>query len=263
YDRFLFMKFFIINLKIAKDRKEYIQNLCNRYNLDYEIIEAINGKKLNPEFIQNINNPVLSCQHFGRELSLGELGCALSHKKCFERMFELNLNECLILEDDAFFDEKLLYILDLKHKFPNDLELLLLGHYRQVYLDDGFRIESPFSLRYDYKLDNFYHIKRLVGGGNGTHGYYINKKGAKKMYKILENIIYPYDHYTSNDDIINVYALYPVVITTDKVFGTQTYVQDDNKRRYRKRNKISKYIKKIKNKIIFFIPSLKKLKKYE
>ncbi|EAH8283403.1 glycosyltransferase, partial [Campylobacter jejuni] len=39
--------------------------------------------------------------------------------------------------------------------------------------------------------------------------------------------------------------------------------QDDNKRRYRKRSKISKYIKKIKNKIIFFIPSLKKLRKYE
>ncbi|EAH9547781.1 glycosyltransferase, partial [Campylobacter jejuni] len=56
---------------------------------------------------------------------------------------------------------------------------------------------------------------------------------------------------------------YPVVITTDEIFGAQTYVQDDNKRRYRKRSKISKYIKKIKNKIIFFIPSLKKLRKYE
>lgn len=257
------MKVFIINLKKAKDRKKYMQNLCDKYNLDYEIIEAINGKNLQVDYIKDISDPYLSKKYLGRELSLGELGCALSHKKCFERMFELNLNECLILEDDAFFDEKLLYVLSLKDNFPNDLELLLLGHYRQVYLDDGFRIESPFSLRYDYKLDDFYHIKRLVGGGNGTHGYYINQKGAKKMYKILEKILYPYDHYTSNDKVINVYALYPVVITTDEIFGVQTYVQDDNKRRYRKRNKLSKYIKKIKNKIIFFIPSLKRLKKYE
>ena len=57
------------------------------------------------------------------------------------------------------FDEKLNYILSLKDKFPKDLELFLLGHYRQVYLDDGFRIESPFSLRYDYKIDDFYHAK--------------------------------------------------------------------------------------------------------
>ncbi|EAH5409581.1 glycosyltransferase, partial [Campylobacter jejuni] len=28
------MKFFIINLKIAKDRKEYMQNLCLKHNLD-------------------------------------------------------------------------------------------------------------------------------------------------------------------------------------------------------------------------------------
>ncbi|EAI3284797.1 glycosyltransferase family 25 protein, partial [Campylobacter jejuni] len=252
-----------INLKIAKDRKEYMQNLCLKHNLDYEIIQAVDGKELDSDFVKNISDFSLSEKYLGRTLSLGEIGCALSHKKCFERMFELNLNECLILEDDAYFDEKLNYILSLKDKFPKDLELFLLGHYRQVYLDDGFRIESPFSLRYDYKIDDFYHAKRLVGGGNGTHGYYINKNGALKMYKYLEKIIFPYDHCTSNDNIINVYALYPVVITTDEIFGAQTYVQDDNKRRYRKRSKISKYIKKIKNKIIFFIPSLKKLRKYE
>ncbi|MCW1350495.1 glycosyltransferase family 25 protein [Campylobacter jejuni] len=38
------MKFLIINLKKAKQRKEYISQLCQKYQLDYEIIEAVEGK---------------------------------------------------------------------------------------------------------------------------------------------------------------------------------------------------------------------------
>ncbi|BEJ61189.1 hypothetical protein B10172_12110 [Campylobacter jejuni] len=46
------MKFFIINLKIAKDRKEYMQNLCLKHNLDYEIIQAVDGKELDSDFVK-------------------------------------------------------------------------------------------------------------------------------------------------------------------------------------------------------------------
>lgn len=258
------MKFFIINLEIAKDRKEYISSLCEKYGLEYEIINAVNGRELENDFIRNISDEAESRKRLGRTLSLGEIGCALSHKKVFERMFELGLKEAVILEDDAFFDEELLRVLKLKLKFPQDLELLLLGHYRQVYLDDGFRIETPFSRRFDYPLDEKYSLKRIVGGGFGTHGYYITEKGARKMHKALEKIIVPYDHCTSNDKMTNLYALYPVVVVTDEVFGKQTYIQDGSlKVRYKKRNLISKIIKRIKKEILFLIPSFRRLRKYE
>lgn len=257
------MKFFIINLERVKDRKAYIEELCKGLKLDFEIIWAVDGASLSEAEIQKVSDESLSLKKLKRALNKGEIGCALSHKKCLEKMLELDLNEAVILEDDAFFDEKLLEFLKLKNHFPKELELLLLGHYKQVYPDDGFRIESPFSKRFDLKLDENHHLKRLVGGGNGTHAYYITQKGARKMNQALEKIILPYDHYTSDDDITNVYALYPVVVQTHEYFGTQTYVQEENSKRLRKRNLFSKYIKSFKNKLIFFIPSLKKLKKYE
>ncbi|CAM2823937.1 glycosyltransferase family 25 protein [Helicobacter burdigaliensis] len=258
------MKFFIINLEIAKDRREYISSLCEKYGLDYEIIQAVNGRELGSDFIQSISDEEISKKRLGRVLSVGEIGCALSHKKVFLRMFELDLKEAVILEDDAYFDEELLRVLRFKERFPKDLELLLLGHYRQVYLDDGFRIETPFSRRFDYYLDEKYSLKRIVGGGFGTHGYYITKKGAKKMYEALQKIIVPYDHCTSNDKITNLYALYPVVVRTDEIFGKQTYIQDGSlKVRYKKRNLISKIIKRIKKEILFLIPSFRRLREYE
>lgn len=258
------MKVFIINLKQATDRKEYISELCHKYALDFEIIEAIYGKELSESFVKDITDEPLSKKVLGRTLRPGEIGCALSHKKCFERMFALALDEALILEDDASFDEKLLYVLSLKAKFPKDLELLLLGHERQVYGDDGFRIDSPYSRRFDLALDENYHLKRLAGGGFGTHAYYINAKGAKKMHTFLAKIIYPYDHCTSNDKVINVYALHPVVVLCDEFFGKQTYVQSEQqKTSIKKKSLLAKYFKRLRKELLFFLPSLRKLKKYE
>ncbi|TLD82725.1 glycosyltransferase [Helicobacter sp. MIT 11-5569] len=256
------MKFFVINLIAATQRREYISNLCLKYHLDFEIIDAVNGKELDESVIANVSNPAGSQNLLGRTLSKGEIGCALSHKKAFERMFALGLEECVILEDDAWFDERLEYLLSLRKDFPKDLELLLLGHYRQVYLDDGFRIESPFSRCYDYALDSTYHLKRLVGGGFGTHALYWKLKGAQKMYQHLEKILVPYDHSTSDDNVVNVYALYPVVVETDEVFGKETSVQDSNTNRTKRRPKWRKYLKRFKKEILFLIPSFKRLKEY-
>lgn len=72
-------------------------------------------------------------------------------KKCYDKIVQENIKYAVVLEDDAYFDENLLEFLQHFNEFPNDLELLLLGHQRQVYSDDGFRIESPCSRRFAKK----------------------------------------------------------------------------------------------------------------
>lgn len=145
------MKFFVINLECAKDRKVYIKALCESLKLDFDIIEAVDGASLSESEIKEVSDESLSLKKLGRSLKKGEIACALSHKKCLEMILEQDLNEAVILEDDAFFDAKLLNFLKLKNHFPKELELLLLGHYRQVYPDDGFRIESPFFKKIRFK----------------------------------------------------------------------------------------------------------------
>ncbi|MDD6055232.1 MAG: glycosyltransferase family 25 protein [Helicobacteraceae bacterium] len=255
-------KVFIINLKSEVKRKEYIINLCEKYKLDFEIIEAVNGRELSEVELAKISDESESKKRIGRILTKGEFGCALSHKKALSKMLELNLSECIILEDDASFDKNLLEFLSLRESLPKNLDLLLLGHYRQVYLDDGFRIESPFSRRFSYNLNFKYSLKRLVGGGFGTHGLYWRARGAAKMLKYLEKIILPYDYYTSDDSFVNVYALYPIVVETDEVFGKETSVQE-NINRIKRRPKWRKYIKRLKKEVLFLIPSFKNLREYK
>lgn len=255
------MKAFIINLEQAKERREYITSLCDKYTIDYEIIKAVNGKKLSKKEYLNIVDYDKMLNFHKRELGLGELGCSLSHKKCYEKILQENIQHALILEDDAYFDEKLLKFLQYINNLPKDLELLLLGHQRQVYNDDGFRIESPYSRRFVKKIAN-YKIRRLIARGNGTYGYFITKNGALKLLSHLEKIYLPIDALTSNEDILNTYALFPVLIHTNKMFMLESSTQD-GKNFLKKRSKISKYIKKIHIFIKYFLPSLKKLKPYD
>ncbi|MBZ7948527.1 glycosyltransferase family 25 protein [Campylobacter sp. RM9929] len=254
------IKFLIINLKKAIKRKEYIVNLCQKYKLDYEIIEAVDGKTIDKNEYLNIVSYDKMLQFHKRELGLGELGCSLSHKKCYEKILQENIKHAVILEDDAYFDKTLLEFLQYLDDFPKDLELLLLGHQRQVY-NDGFRIESPYSRRFAKKIAN-YKIRRLIGRGNGTYGYFITKNGALKLFSHLEKIYLPIDALTCNEKILNTYALFPILIYTHENFMLESSTQDD-KKFLKKRSKISKYIKKFHIFVKYFLPSLKKVRPYE
>lgn len=252
------MKFFIINLEQDIEKREKITALCESFGLDYEIIPAVYGKALSEDEIrQNTYPKNEQLKLFKRELGLGEIGCAMSHRKCYEEIIKRDLKEAIILEDDAVFNEELIEFLKHLNELPKDLELLLLGHQRQIYPDDGFRIESPFSLRFNQRISNR-NLKRLVGRGNGAYGYYITFNGANKLLKLMGKIFLPADLYTSNENFINLYAIHPILIKLGVISTSST--QDNFKNK--KRSKISKYFKLIKNKIQFFIPSLKKPKDY-
>lgn len=252
------MKFFIINLEQDIEKKEKITKLCDSLGIDYEVIKAIYGKALSEEEIKENTYPKEEqLKRFKRELSLGEIGCAMSHRYCYQRIIDDNLEDAIILEDDAIFNEELLEFLKYKDEFPRDLELLLIGHYMQVYNDDGFRIESQHSLRFNKNIAKW-KIKRLVSGGNGTHGYYLTKNGAVKLLDKMQKIYIPSDHYTAKHDYVNMYALFPSIINQE--LHNTSSVQENFK--VKKKSKISKYFKLIKNKIQFFIPSLKKPKDY-
>ncbi|MBF7069230.1 glycosyltransferase family 25 protein [Campylobacter volucris] len=255
------IKFLVINLSHAVDRKIYITNILNKYNLDYEIINAFNGKNINEQIYDSFVDYDRMILEHKRKLSYGEIGCLFSHKFCLEKIVSDNLECAIIIEDDVFFDINLINFIREKDKFPNDLELLMLGHQRQVYTDTNFRIESPYSKRFCVNILN-YKIRRLVGRGNGGYGYFITNKGAKKLLNYLEHFFLPIDAIISNDKYINIYAVFPVLITTHPDFMRESSTQD-NISFLKKRNIFQKYFKKIVINLKYFIPSIKKLKKYE
>jgi len=205
---------FIINLKHDAEKKAHMQELCDKYSLFPEFIEAVNGKLLSDDFIESIYSKEGSLDSIGRELSKGEIGCALSHKKIYQKMLDENIEKALVLEDDIDFCESLLRYFSEISNFPKRWELVLLGHH-----SNRSRKElTPYSFWYKKILNNTCTLRRPCEISYGTYGYFINKQGAKRILNEIRKIILPIDHYTGNSKYINLYiSEKPIIMINHKL----------------------------------------------
>ena len=91
-------KVYIVNLKTDKNRKKNIIKELVKQNIkNYEIIDAIDGNKLNKNKLnlvtfkdKNHLNP------WNSKLSPSQIGCALSHIKIYKKFIETKFNFALI-----------------------------------------------------------------------------------------------------------------------------------------------------------------------
>lgn len=211
---------FIVNLKLDIKKKHYMKQLLSEHLLDFNFIDAVNGSELDSNYIDKITNEGKSISEYGKILTKGELGCALSHISIYMKMINENIDQAIVFEDDieltkGFHEFK--FNID---KLPKDWELVLLGYYSNV----ATEIQTKYSLRYSKKISNNYETVRLVQLAFGTHGYLINKKGAEKLLGSLDKIIKPIDHYTGVDRFINMYAINPRVVMLNEGFKNQSSI---------------------------------------
>jgi len=104
------IKTYLINLEHRLDRREKaLSQLENFPALDVEVCKAVYGKALSDEEKTRL-------MEFSKDrvvMSDGELGCALSHRKCYEMLLQTNAPYALILEDDIIIGDL----------FPESLDL--------------------------------------------------------------------------------------------------------------------------------------------
>lgn len=93
---------YIINLEEAKDRRQYMEHLLTDVSdiLSVTFLQATDGKEMNQQEIAERFDQSLSSKRYGRMLSSGEIGCTLSHYKCYQKMVDSGTSFALILEDD-------------------------------------------------------------------------------------------------------------------------------------------------------------------
>jgi glycosyl transferase family 25 len=214
---------FIINLRHSVERKAHMQQLCEEIGLSPVFINAIDGAFIKPSEITGLYSNKGSVNAIGRELSMGEMGCALSHKKIYKKMVDDNIRQALIFEDDVEFDAELLGVLTLKDNLPFDWELILLGHHgaksRKERTNESFwgrvQLSSNFSLR------------RACDLAYGAYGYLLNYQGALRLLEHLQCIDKPLDHYTGDSHNLNLYTLYPPVVHISKFLSDNHHAMQD------------------------------------
>lgn len=157
----------VLNLQRSKDRRFFMEEQLKKFNLDYEIIRAVDGRNISPDDLKRYSKEeAIKCA--GRELCRGEIACALSHAKMWERIIAENLDEVLIFEDDILIGEMLVRILNYRHNFPADWELINF-------------MTSAKQIPFGAPIFDIYRACRFEVYANGACAYLINRAGAEKL----------------------------------------------------------------------------------
>ena len=94
----------VISLRGSK-RQNIIKKNLDRLKIRYKIISAIDGAKSfrNRKKLREIYDEKFFYKKTGtKSLSVGEIGAAASHIKCYKYIVKNNIKNCIIMEDDCY-----------------------------------------------------------------------------------------------------------------------------------------------------------------
>ena len=219
---------FVVNLKADGHKRERVLSLCSKFELEHaKIFPAVNGALLPSDILNGIYNSEIAIQKNKRELSRGEIGCALSHINLYKKIMSENIEIALILEDDIAFSKDFKSTLDdlLQSNLPEDWELILLGHHIDIdrYKDTRFNIWSKF------KINQGHSRYRPSEVAFGTYGYLINNRGAARLLEEIKIIEKPIDHYTGDSSHVNNYIIVPSIVKVDEYTSDNYHSMNDRK----------------------------------
>ncbi|MBC8038597.1 MAG: glycosyltransferase family 25 protein [Rhizobiales bacterium] len=190
----------VLNLERAVDRRKYMERQLNELDWRFEMIPAVDSRYLGSEDLKYYSAQE-AMKTIQREMKPGEIGCALSHARMWERIVAENIEEVLILEDDVAIKSELLDVLDSRSAFPGDWEFI-------NFRTDVRKIPFGPPVYAEYKIC---HFQRYA---NRTCAYFINAKGASKLRDHVYPIRWAADGLTGRTYISGLvsYGIYPDLV---------------------------------------------------
>lgn len=95
---------FVISLARAPERRKSIEEHLRGLDLQYEIVDAVDGKLLPVDEQKKLLAP-------GVSYAPGVIGCYLSHLAVYESLIDRSIPMALVLEDDARLNPKIVHAL--------------------------------------------------------------------------------------------------------------------------------------------------------
>ena len=188
---------YVINMEKSHDRLEQMNHQIPTIGKPFQIIKAINGKKLSKKQIQTY------CTKFGQHFcTRGMIGCFLSHQKTWQTIINNNDKYALVMEDDCqlipSFQKDLKITLDELFQYDPNWDFLYVGYFGACNPQHNYNLIHSFS---KLVLPNVKQSKQqpfskhffIPEAPIGFHCYIISNKGAQKLLHHLNKASYHVD----------------------------------------------------------------------
>lgn len=228
------MKTFVINLEKDVERKKSIQKQLQEINLDAEFTTAVYGKELTDKQLNEV------CPDFDKiALTLGEVGCSMSHLKIYKKMIDSNIPVALILEDDIIIDDTLIPVLSALEN-----PLLALSSSPCVFL---LNKTNEYFESFKKPLVGEHHIVNVIDSFY-TFGYILNLAAAKNLAQYLQPVRFVADDWKlfQEQGIIKLKSVIPPVINASSSFESSIGDRERELSELDKENRKRSFITQIK-----------------
>lgn len=207
---------FVISLPEAVERRAGIKKQLDALGIAFEFVDAVRGSALTKEQRAQMVGPESEMvKHIDRVLTDGEIGCALSHQRVYDRVIQERFESAFVLEDDALLLPGFLDALCAAAALP-DMDLLIFG-YPKLSQEDVECVGLYDPVMPLGKLgDKHYYGIRPRESHLGMVGYLISFRGCKKM-KINSPLITVADDHLLFSKIANIWHLRPFAVMEDTV----------------------------------------------
>jgi glycosyl transferase, family 25 len=189
---------YVVSLKRAARRRELISAHLNELGIKFQIVDAVEGAKLDVDYVKSINSQ--------RPIPLGALGCYLSHIKLYEEIVANDIPLALILEDDAVLGADAVKIV-MNGIDDVDFDYCFLSC--EDYGFDGF-IYYNESSRFNLANSNLVTYK-LSSGPYCTNAYLVTLEGAKKRLACAFPVAAQIDIYSRLPYVPRFKAIIPMI----------------------------------------------------
>ncbi|MFM5235596.1 glycosyltransferase family 25 protein [Aeromonas caviae] len=180
---------FVISLTRSHDRRAFIEKHMHSRSIDFSFFDAVDGKGLSEKDLERVDFPAAK-QFCGHDLSLGEVGCAMSHIRIYEMMIAENIERCIILEDDIYLHSHFQAIVN-KAIATCQSDIIFLYHGKakswpwMKKMPEGYRLAKYISPSRQSKR-----------GIISAVGYILTLSGARKLLSKAYPIRMPSDYLT-------------------------------------------------------------------
>lgn len=206
------MKIYLINLDRSPERLARMQSILRSMGLEFTRFPAVDGSLLTEEELSAKVRLVDGRPH----LSLGEIGCTLSHIECLELIAEGPDNYAVIAEDDVHLCSDAYRFLKNSSWIPAGVGVVKL----ETVLKNTFLGRSTFCGVSGYEL------RPLLSTHHGSGLYVVSKAAARKIVDLSNNLDLAIDEILFNLEKgflreINVSQLYPAIAVQDVIVANE------------------------------------------